>query len=401
MPILLDEEGDVLSRDLNSGNEAAAVQPPRLLFIDAMRGIGILLVVMGHVTRNSSIYAFIYSFHMPLFFAVSGFLFKPRSISDLLRRRISTLIAPYVAFASLTFVYWRLIESCLRGGNPDVFGALFNIIIASGGPERWSFNSALWFLPCLFVTELAYSLISVWVTKWCKYKKYDLRSIRLARLMQLLICIAVGSVWLIGFCGSSKPRLPWMVDVMPAALPFFALGALVSTWSDAIVRLSSIFERNKIFGICTSLLGYASLFIIVNDAKISINYMELIFPDPAILLLVGCLGVFATYVLASTMSTSRALSYLGRDSLSIMGLHEPIKRAVIVVGAVALGAEVDQVRQDLLTCIVLTCLTIAMSCVAGHIFSRIESILNKAFLYLASWIASKRNAKCHNERRKS
>ena len=45
-------------------------------FIDFLKGIGIILVVIGHVSQNERINDFIYSFHMPLFFFISGFLFN-------------------------------------------------------------------------------------------------------------------------------------------------------------------------------------------------------------------------------------------------------------------------------------------------------------------------------------
>ena len=57
----------------------------RIKFIDIARGLGIILVVFGHAIvpeiRNTSnifmnIYKYIYIFHMPLFFYVSGVFAK-------------------------------------------------------------------------------------------------------------------------------------------------------------------------------------------------------------------------------------------------------------------------------------------------------------------------------------
>ena len=39
----------------------------RIEWIDIAKGIGILLVVLGHITKNEVLYEIIYSFHMPLF----------------------------------------------------------------------------------------------------------------------------------------------------------------------------------------------------------------------------------------------------------------------------------------------------------------------------------------------
>lgn len=51
--------------------------------IDITKGIGILLVIVGHtggLPADTYIHHFIYSFHMPLFFILGGFLFKPSNI---------------------------------------------------------------------------------------------------------------------------------------------------------------------------------------------------------------------------------------------------------------------------------------------------------------------------------
>ena len=54
----------------------------RIEYIDIARGIGILLVVMGHndfSLISPFLFKLIYSFHMPLFFFMSGIFFKPHS----------------------------------------------------------------------------------------------------------------------------------------------------------------------------------------------------------------------------------------------------------------------------------------------------------------------------------
>lgn len=62
----------------------------RSVLIDALRGVAIILVIIGHCISNGSgsgyfsnqgyyeniAFKFIYSFHMPLFMIISGYLFK-------------------------------------------------------------------------------------------------------------------------------------------------------------------------------------------------------------------------------------------------------------------------------------------------------------------------------------
>lgn len=46
----------------------------RLPFLDIAKGIGIIMVVMGHVMPYCPLYYWIYGFHVPLFFVISGML---------------------------------------------------------------------------------------------------------------------------------------------------------------------------------------------------------------------------------------------------------------------------------------------------------------------------------------
>ena len=45
----------------------------RLEWVDIAKGIAIILMVIGHEVQSQHIHAFIFSFHMPLFFILSGF----------------------------------------------------------------------------------------------------------------------------------------------------------------------------------------------------------------------------------------------------------------------------------------------------------------------------------------
>jgi acyltransferase len=54
----------------------------RLNYLDNMKAIGIFFVVLGHSAwLNPKLFQFIYSFHMPLFFVISGFLISSKNFS--------------------------------------------------------------------------------------------------------------------------------------------------------------------------------------------------------------------------------------------------------------------------------------------------------------------------------
>lgn len=82
----------------------------RLTYIDIARAIGILFVVLGHINQfyrdsqgieYSQILIFIYAFHMPLFFILSGILFSEKtfrnlSFFDFLIKKVKGLVVPYL-----------------------------------------------------------------------------------------------------------------------------------------------------------------------------------------------------------------------------------------------------------------------------------------------------------------
>ena len=69
--------------------------------IDIAKGFALFLVVLGHVvTMHHTIFRWIYAFHMPAFFFLSGMTFRPEkypSCLDYIKKRGRTLIFPYFA----------------------------------------------------------------------------------------------------------------------------------------------------------------------------------------------------------------------------------------------------------------------------------------------------------------
>jgi len=83
----------------------------RLVYIDILKGIAIILVVMGHMFSpyknylDSSVNQIIYSVHMPLFFFLSGYVFRVDKEKHYLRRtitkRVLTLLLPFFCFSAV------------------------------------------------------------------------------------------------------------------------------------------------------------------------------------------------------------------------------------------------------------------------------------------------------------
>ena len=122
----------------------------RNIYVDVIKGIAIILVVIGHCIQfgsgraclesedffNDPLFKFIYSFHMPLFMLVSGYLFAntiKRGTNEIIKRKAGTILLPLIS--------WNTIDLCIN----LLLGQKYTLSILF-----LSYFHALWFLRALF-----------------------------------------------------------------------------------------------------------------------------------------------------------------------------------------------------------------------------------------------------------
>lgn len=85
---------------------ASSTKNARLEEIDVLKGLGILIMVAGHVGFGNCFDFAIHPFNMPLFFIVSGYLYRCKvNDSSFVKRRVKSLLIPYILFG-LVFAYY-------------------------------------------------------------------------------------------------------------------------------------------------------------------------------------------------------------------------------------------------------------------------------------------------------
>ena len=126
-----------------------------------VKALGIILMVLGHVLSSDMLVRrAILTFHMPLFFLMSGYCFKEKYLDDakqFVMRKIKGIYMPYVLFAlpflalHNVFCHWHLYESTWLYGWKDFAWNAGRIV------TRMSMNEGLlgtfWFLKELFWGE--------------------------------------------------------------------------------------------------------------------------------------------------------------------------------------------------------------------------------------------------------
>jgi acyltransferase len=134
----------------------------RYYWLDIAKSIGIFLIVFGHLSISKFTMDFLWTFHVPLFFFISGFLFKPTAGDIFLNRLKSRLILPYIYIYLLNVLLVVLIAFDFN------FNSIIDRVLAmfwgsQGNPHF--VNGALWFLPGLIIIELIYFFLirkSIW-----------------------------------------------------------------------------------------------------------------------------------------------------------------------------------------------------------------------------------------------
>lgn len=128
----------------------------RIGWVDVAKGIAILLVIMGHtLTSGGASWKAVFSFHMPLFFILAGYTFRPRRWGELALSSARRLLLPYVLMFLLLAVR----------SNAGLFlepGRLVKSLVYALAyqPKQlpWTVDipyvGAIWFLLCMFVSRL-------------------------------------------------------------------------------------------------------------------------------------------------------------------------------------------------------------------------------------------------------
>ena len=151
------------------------VSRDRLRYIDIAKAIGIVLVIVGHITVTGTLgKRFIYAFHMPLFFVLSGMLLCLKSFGDigswseLILKRAKRLLIPYFIWAMIYSTPTYKNAALIFYGSWEALGKAQSL-------------TSLWFLPVMFLAVcLAQAVISLLVSAVGK-----------RRLVSLFVCLFV------------------------------------------------------------------------------------------------------------------------------------------------------------------------------------------------------------------
>lgn len=279
---------------------------------DIVRGIGIILVVIGHCLPYMYFVHFIYLFHMGLFFISSGIFFKCPSftppphtytsqIKQYVFKKIKSLYVPWV----VTNICLLLIQNyCVKFNLADVsyhgtdyLKALGHILLFGG--IKNPMLGPLWFLRTLFGASIILYVVMSFV-KSQKCQMLIVLTLYLAGMLINMIC----------------EELPYNIERMMIVCFVIYIGYLLNKYKTS--KFVSLCLRKESTFLIVLFLLIAAIFIRIDLNRNEYSYL-FVFPLMALLGTFMCLK--ASSMISKIKGLKQIFSFLGRNSLYILILH--------------------------------------------------------------------------------
>lgn len=320
----------------------------RIEWLDAVKGIGMLLVIFPHTgLLNENIAKWIYSFHMPLFFILSGYTFTRYKLSckDFFYKLLKSLIIPYFVYAA-GFCIYQVIPNWLWGDEIFRLYSIKEFVVQIN-------CTPLWFVTVLAISEIVCYIIMkvnkspIWVSVWGL------------------------SLFIIGIIYNLQVRiyLPWNADLVFFAVPFVLFG----------IGLRHVLNIDKVMKVQTLLI----LFAINVCSELANDRVDMVcrnFGNYLLFFVAAVSGSLFLIGVANRVRKNRALKYIGKNSFFFLGFHITNLLILFVICA-KLNIFQSPNEKTSLMLVVVFC-TLIIICILRESTLKIKKYIKKCFVLL-------------------
>ncbi|MCX9085630.1 MAG: acyltransferase family protein [Candidatus Methanoperedens sp.] len=281
-----------------------------LKWIDITKGIGILLVIFGHLHITNIFRQIIFTFHIPLFFFIGGFLFNynkyKKDTQLFIKNKLIRLVFPYFVTNIIILVTYYLLSFKLNLNIYPIIN-LIGIFYGNGAPLNPStkftntINIPSWFLLSLFC-----GYILLFIIAYYHEKK--------GTAFSCIICLFFITI---GFNLSKYVYLPWGFDIALVSMVFMYPGYILN-YHISIQKILNLYGIKILFILIFS-------FIIVLNGNVDMNIRN--YNNLLLFSVGGLLGTYLTIELSKVINRnentlSRFLIYIGKNSLLILLFYD-------------------------------------------------------------------------------
>jgi fucose 4-O-acetylase-like acetyltransferase len=246
--------------------------------ITVLQFMGILLVIIGHCGGQSIpqwfqiVVKYIYSFHMQLFFSISGFLWLENEsrtgqydIQAVIKKKVNRLLLPYVSISTIAFPIKAILSNlAYRSVNINLTSYINNII--------FPWNNVIiffWFLPTLF-------LIFFIATLFLLNKNPSIKYLFMIFVLSIIVSILVKNINI-----HSIYNIFGIISAL-RYFPYFILGMV-------LLKYDRYFDDKKV---SYKIIFSCSMYIAMAVLQIGIKSIDLS-------MIIAFMGIFASFNIAS------------------------------------------------------------------------------------------------------
>lgn len=301
-----------------------AKQRVRRDYLDIAKAITIFIVIIGHAVGNTEAPLYrciIYTFHMPLFFIVSGVVVRKHQTTKYNKEHYLSLLKNNFFSLLIPYFIWALIFSRFNFTN------LLYIIYGSWESlTKAETLTSLWFLPCLFIARILMELIL--------NSSNNFKQINRHLYAFIFACISFA----IGF---ALPRIelgyPFCINISFVALGFMLLGysfkELLNTLQERNIRtlyliliisfvlfIYGITKEEEIYLVLMCGSDYGNIFLFLLNA------------------ISGCAFILTLSVIISitlfkdnSNKIKDAVLWIGQNTIGIFLIHKPFFKDVVIM----------------------------------------------------------------------
>lgn len=276
----------------------------RVPWIDIAKGYGTLLVIYAHLGVGT-IHSWMYSFHLPLFFFLSGYVFSTKyNFKDFLFRKIKSIVIPYFCLGIPIYLFrefYFIISD--QFSFEDAMQHLQQFILQQ---RLWT----LWFIACLFCLNIIFYLL----IKFCR------KEWQIALISVLLACLGL----LYYHLGGSP--LYWNFDVCFTAMPFFAVGYLYKLHTNIVDQL--IMPKRLPLFLLFGIINLISWRLSLDETGLGLEMFASNYGNPIFTYIAAYTGIFCV-IIASKWITIEPIRYIGENSMIYYAWHQGIMIPII------------------------------------------------------------------------
>ncbi len=296
-------------------------QIKRLEHLDMAKGIGIFFVALGHMEDIATgTRVWISSFHMPLFFIISGILMAvkdepDKDFKESVTKRFRGLIIPYLWFSLSYFI--------IDIGNLNVVHNidLHTFIVDTIDSVTFYGMSVLWFLPALFLASVGFLFLK---------KKFPdtitapgLIVIALVAYVIKLQFEKIYTMYESSLLVTSLINIVYIILRAAIAQSFVGYGYYAKRLYDRIVSGNMIFGLSADSRIISFVSG--AVLLVVNILLAMKNgcadLRNIILNNVAIYYVAAFTGCFGIILLCKALPPIKPVMYFGRNSIIVMACH--------------------------------------------------------------------------------